>query len=177
MRPSALSLNQRAPRVTPALPQASRGPAPTPPSLGDAPRGTTLLARGGGVCRTLLLNSSFDFVTLKQNKTKHRDSWEQARVPGLPTLRDSPSLRLPVFQEGQAAPPSLEIICSGGCCGWREHYERGVRVCVRECVHVRPCRRSSCSVLQPASGCLRPCLTYGAAPSPPEPLRGSIMNV
>lgn len=164
----------------PCPPQASRGPAPTPPCLGDTPCGTTLLAGGGGACRTLLLNSRFDFVTCK--KKKHRDLWEQVRVPGLPILRDSPFLCLPVFQEGQAAPSSLEIICSGGCCGWREHYERRVCVCARAgahaCACVRECARTPVQKVQllcpPACErvSLRPCLTYSAAPRPPRAIAG-----
>lgn len=115
-------------------------------------------------------------MTLKQNKTKHRDSREQVRVPSLPTLRDGPSLCLPVFQEGQTAPPITGNPLQWGLL-WMERTPREACVCV--CARTRTCADGpaalSSSLGVGVSKAL-PDIQRSPLP-PPKPLWGSIMNV
>lgn len=160
-------LNQRAPWVTPARPEASGGPAPAPPSPGDTPCGAALLA--GGVCGTLLLNSGFDFVTLKETQGLVGAS-EAPKTP--PPSGTGPSPGFSCLQEGQVAPHHWKSAM--GTAGGGDNTTKGVRVC--ECVRACVCVWKVQFRCPPAYkwGCLRPRLTR--SPSP-EPLQGSIMNV
>lgn len=110
-------------------------------------------------CRTLLLNSSFDFVTF----TKTQGLVGAREGPGTPSFGDRLPLCLPVSRkDGQ--PPITGNHLQWGL-RWVERTLQKVCVCVCVrvcactqvcmCVRVCMCRRSTCSVLQPVTGRLR----------------------
>lgn len=136
MRPSALPLDQRAPR-DPCPTEASRGPGlpllparemrrVAPPSL-------------PGVDGTLLLNSGFDLVTFR----KTQGLVGASEAPRTLTLWDRPS---PVFLSPGGQRPSHHWKSAAGVAGGGENTKRGERVC--ECARVRVCMYV-CAKIQP----------------------------
>lgn len=88
------------------------------------------------VCGTLLLNSGFDFVTLKETQGLVGAS-EAPKTPAPPS-GTGPSPGFSCFQEGQAA--SHHWKSAVGAAGGGDNTTKGVHVCVcacaRVCVHV-----------------------------------------